>query len=64
MTADEVRERVREACRQAGSARAWGRDNDISSPYINDVLLGRRDPGAKILDALGLTKTVDYVETP
>lgn len=45
---------------KAGSQSAWAKANGISAPYVNDVLNFRRAPGAKILAALGLIRTVDY----
>ncbi len=46
---------------QKEAAKQWG----ISAPYLNDVLKGNRDPGAKILVAIGVEKRVhyDYVRT-
>lgn len=43
---------------QRAAAQAWG----ISAPYLTDVLKGRREPGAKLLQALGIRKEVTYVE--
>ena len=63
MTADEVRDRMRQACQKAGSAKAWADMHGISPSYLNDALGGRRTPGAKILEALGLTRIVIYVAT-
>lgn len=39
---------------RAGSLRALARTWDISAPYLSDVLLGKRNPGPKILKHLGL----------
>lgn len=33
---------------------------DISAQYLNDVLAGKREPGAKLLAALGAVKVVTY----
>lgn len=45
---------------RAGSQTAWAKSHAVSLPYVNDVLQGRREPGAKILDALGLVRVVTY----
>ena len=37
-------------------AREWG----ISDAYLSDVLAGRREPGEKILTALGYERNVSY----
>jgi hypothetical protein len=44
----------------AGSQLAFARDKNLSVAYVNDVLRGRRDPGQKILDAVGVEKVVSY----
>lgn len=45
---------------QKDAAQAWG----ISAAYLTDVLKGRRDPGPKLLKALGIRKEVTYREEP
>jgi transcriptional regulator with XRE-family HTH domain len=35
-------------------------DLGVSKTYLNDVVNGRRDPGTKLLNALGFTKEVSY----
>lgn len=48
------------ACRKAGGQKAFAGQHKISAPYINDVILGRRMPGKKILAALKLVRVVMY----
>ncbi len=36
----------------------WAKTNNISQPYVNQVLNGRRLPGKKITKALGLEKAL------
>lgn len=60
MTADDVRERLTKVTNSAGGKSAWGRQHGISPAYISDVIGGRRDPGEKILQALGLERVVTY----
>lgn len=43
-----------------GNQAKFARDNDMSSAYVSDVLNKRRDPGKKILDAVGLEKVTGY----
>lgn len=46
---------------QANFAEAHG----LSRAYVNDVLRGRRDPGEKILKAVGALRIVTYrIESP
>lgn len=44
----------------AGLQAAFAQDHGMSAAYVNDVLRGRRDPGKKILDAVGAKKNVGY----
>lgn len=44
----------------AGSQSSWAATNDVTAAYVNDVLLGRRDPGKAILRGLGLVRVVIY----
>jgi hypothetical protein len=60
MTADDVRELIRQACADAGSMKAWAAANDVSPQYVGDVLFRRREPAGKILLALNLEKTIDF----
>lgn len=60
MTAEKVRETLAYACGRAGSAINWAGDHKISAAYVSDVINGRKEPGKKILDALGLIRVIDY----
>lgn len=40
--------------------KVWANAHNISESYFSDVLNGRRDPGDKILDAIGFEKVVTY----
>ena len=53
---------LKKRCEDAGSQRAFAETNGISPQYITDVLRRKREPGAMILDALGLEKVVTYRE--
>lgn len=58
MTADEVRALLTTAAN--GNVSAWAKQNNISGAYVSDVLAGRREPGEKILQALGLIRVVTF----
>lgn len=59
---NEVIERLRQEAKKLGSQRALAIHYDIGQAYVSDVLSGRREPGKKILDALGLERVVGYRE--
>lgn len=42
------------------SQRLAAKQLGVSQQYLNDVLRLRKEPGAKILDALGLERVVTY----
>jgi len=47
-----------------GTAKRWAQFNNVSAAYVCDVLAGRRDPGEKILDALGIERITLYRRKP
>lgn len=51
----------KEIDRLGGQQQDFARLHGISNAYICDVLNRRREPGAKVLDALYLVKEVRYV---
>lgn len=65
----QVLDLVRAQVKRAGSLRAYAREQGYSAAYLSDVLRGRRDPGKKILEPLGLMAQrtpaiVRYIEGP
>ena len=60
MDAQDVRLLLANQCQLAGSQKAWAEMNDLSSSYVCDVLMQRREPGDSILAALGLERVVTY----
>jgi hypothetical protein len=56
----EVVDLLRADIDKSGSVAVWARENRISVPYVHDVVRGNRQPGAKILAAMGLEKIVSY----
>jgi hypothetical protein len=53
---ERVLQKLRAACKKAGSQSAWAREHGIQQQYVSLVLTGRRQPGPQILGALGLTR--------
>ena len=43
---------------------AWAKAQGISPAYVSDVLNGRREPGPKILEAVGFHKVTAYRPIP
>jgi hypothetical protein len=63
MTSDDVREILRQECVRAGSQLAWATAHDLAATYISDVINGRREPGMKLLAALGVERIIIYRKT-
>jgi hypothetical protein len=61
LTLGQIYGLLTQACADVGGQKAWGEVHDISPSHICDVLNTRRDPGPKILQALGLERSVRYV---
>lgn len=57
-----VRELLLRKADEHGSQTALARYLGISSSYLSDVIKGKRDPGASVLDALGLARVVRYAK--
>ena len=60
MTVEQVRELIRK--RAGDNQAAWAIKHEFSPSYLSDVLNGRREPGEKILKALGLEREHVYRE--
>lgn len=60
ITRDELTELIRAAARKAGSQRALARGWKVTPAYITDLLKGLRDPGPRILAAMGYERVVLY----
>ena len=60
MNLQEVIERLRRACRQAGGQNHWARRHGLSQAYVSDVLTGKKPPGPRLLAALGLRLVTTY----
>lgn len=63
MNVDGVIKKLRAHCEKHGSQAAAAIALDVSPAYLSDVLAKRRDPGDKVLRALGLEKRTSYQPT-
>lgn len=61
--ADAVRKALANDVARFDSQAQWCIENQISTAYLSDVLKGRRDPGKKILDVLGMEAVILYRKT-
>lgn len=57
MTLEQVKQILAARVRAAGTAKNWADANDIAPSYVSDVLRGRKEPGERILTALGIERT-------
>lgn len=62
LSQQDVVERLRVVIESYGSQTIFADESNISIQYVNDVLRGRKEPGKKILHALGLERIVNYRE--
>lgn len=62
LTQQQMMDRLNKRVEEAGSQSAFAQEHAISKPYISDVITGRRDPGKKVLEALGLELVPMYRE--
>lgn len=63
MTADDVRAKLREAARAAGSVKRWAIEHGVPAPVANTVLHGR-EPTPQLVAALGLRRVISYEPIP
>lgn len=59
MDADAVRKLLQKRVDES-TQRAVADDLELSEQYVCDVLKGRREPGRKMLRALGIRRIVSY----
>lgn len=60
LTKSQLIDVLRHAVEASGSQKAFADQHALSEQYVGDVLHGRRDPGQKILAALGYERLVFY----
>jgi hypothetical protein len=61
MTRDTVIKKIQRVIDEHGTQKAAAQFLGVSQQYLTDLLRGRRDPGTKILDKLGLESRVIYL---
>lgn len=57
---DRLREMIQIGVTVDGSQKAFAKRVGISEQYLSDILKGRREPGAKLLNYFGLERVVGY----
>lgn len=60
MTAEEMIEMLRQACKDAGGQRAWASAHGLTVQWVNQVLHRKKLPGGVLPVALGLEPVVMY----
>ena len=56
MNEEAVRRLLGRECKKLGSIRAWAEEHGFSAMFVSDVINGRRAPGKRMLDILGLER--------
>lgn len=59
MTLDDVCRLLVVACYDAGGRPAWAKKHGFSTAFVSSVLLKKKPPSGRLLDALGLEKVVE-----
>lgn len=61
MTISDVRARLSQAVRDAGSQKAFAAAAGVGRPYLCEVLQGRREPGERLLAAIAVARVERFV---
>ena len=68
MTHAQLLRRLQAACDEAGSQTAFAQRLGVRPQFVNNVLAGRREPSARLLEALGYRRiertSVTYERIP
>ena len=59
MTAEQFTDYLRKQCN--GNQSGFARYLNVSPAYISDILRGTREPGPKVLKAMGFVRVVTYL---
>jgi transcriptional regulator with XRE-family HTH domain len=62
MTRDELVELLHRKVQRAGTQAALAVELGVTPVYLGDVLLGKREPGPKLLNALRFRRVITYVK--
>jgi len=60
MTKLELLNHLKKLVEEAGTQKELASRLGVSLAYLNDVMLGRKEPGKKLLAALGVERVVIY----
>lgn len=60
LTLPDVYGRLRAACREAGSQKAWAQAHGLSEQFVSDAVNAKRPMSDSILAALGLLRVTVY----
>ena len=60
MTDEDVRELLRLRLRRAGSQTKFAKEHQLTQGYLSEVLSGKRNPGPRICEVLGIERVVTY----
>lgn len=60
MTHEALINQLRQKVKRCESQTRAADSLDISAQYLNDVLTGKRQPGGKLLKAMGLERVATY----
>lgn len=63
MNVTSFRKLLKDMAEEAGSQRNLAKKLGVSPMFICDILQGRREPGGKILKAMGLQREVRIIRT-
>ena len=58
MTENEVRQLLKTRIDKTGNVNRWAKENGFSSPFITDVIKGKRTISDRVAAALGLKRKV------
>lgn len=61
ITSDDVVMLLRHDIEKVGSQHKWATTNNFSQSYLNDVLLGKTKPSARMCEAVGVKRTLKLV---
>lgn len=60
MDIDEFIDYLKRKAAEQGTQRQYAESLGVSEAYLSDVLNGRREPGQKLLDAVGFERVALY----
>lgn len=62
MTKDELLQHLRQQVAETGTQKDLAVKLGVSAAYLGDVLMGRKEPGKKLLKSLGLRRESIYLK--